>query len=406
MRVVCKVCPGKADPNRTQITVAGSNIKYPGDVGTPGASLDLVKLMINSVLSRRGAKFACFDAANFYLQTPEMEQKEYVRIKYADIPQDFHDEYNLTDDSPLLRHSWVYFTVVRCAYGLPQSGKLAHDLLRKQLNAAGYHDTPTMPSLWRHTWRPVQFVLIVDDFGVEYVGKQHADHLLSVLNQHYVMSEDWEGTKFSGIHLQWNYARRHHDCTCRLSMDDYIRNLLIREGHKAPSKPQLAPHKHRPIVYGATQQFAAPNDSSPALTAAGILRVQRIVGALLYYGRAVDNKLLVAISAIGSQQAAATEHTNAAIAHLLDFVATYTADGIVYRSSAMQLAAHADAGFHNETRGRSRNGAHIYLSEEDARPRWNGAILALAAIMKPVYSSAAEAELASLYDCSRAMVPL
>ena len=89
MRVVCEVRPGKADPDRTWITVAGSNIKYPGNVGTPGASLDLVKLMINSVLSRRGAKFACFDAANFYLQTPEMERKEYVRIKYADIPQDF-----------------------------------------------------------------------------------------------------------------------------------------------------------------------------------------------------------------------------------------------------------------------------------------------------------------------------
>ncbi len=52
--------------------------------------LDLVKLMINSVLSQKGAKFACFDAANFYLQTPEMERKEYVQKKYLGIPKEIH----------------------------------------------------------------------------------------------------------------------------------------------------------------------------------------------------------------------------------------------------------------------------------------------------------------------------
>ena len=39
-------------------------------MGTPMALLELVKLMLNSVISRRGAKFACFDASNFYLGTP------------------------------------------------------------------------------------------------------------------------------------------------------------------------------------------------------------------------------------------------------------------------------------------------------------------------------------------------
>ena len=216
VRVVCEVRPQKEDPNRTRITVAGGNIKCDFDIGTPTASLDLVKLMINSVLSRPGAKFACFDAGNFYLQTPEMERKEYVRIKYADIPQEFRTEYNL---DAYVRDKWVYFEVVRGAYGLPQSGKLANDLLRKRLNAAGYHEAPTTPGLWRHTWRPVQFVLIVDDFGVEYVGKQHADHLVNVLKEHYDMTEDWEGKKIAGIDMTWNYAPRHKDRTCRLSME-------------------------------------------------------------------------------------------------------------------------------------------------------------------------------------------
>ena len=73
--VVCKVKPHKEDPNRTRITVSDIQICYPRDVGTPTGSIDLVKLIINSVLSRRKAHFLSFDLKNFYLQTP-MERPE------------------------------------------------------------------------------------------------------------------------------------------------------------------------------------------------------------------------------------------------------------------------------------------------------------------------------------------
>ena len=61
----------------------------------------------------------------------------------------------------------------------------------------------------------------------------------------------------------------------------------------------------------------------PPLNAAVILRVQSIVGALLY------NKLLVVLSELDQQKASATEATNDAINQILDYVATYPADGIV-----------------------------------------------------------------------------
>ena len=76
------------------------------------------------------------------------------------------------------------------------------------------------------------------------------------------------------------------------------------------------------------------------------------MGALLYIGRAVNNKLLSALSAIGAQQAAATEETKDAIEQLLDYVATYPDDGVLFRKSDMILAAHADAGFLNESKSR------------------------------------------------------
>ena len=50
-RVVCKIHPQKEDQNRARITIAGNRIVFPGEVATPTASLELVKLIVNSVLS-------------------------------------------------------------------------------------------------------------------------------------------------------------------------------------------------------------------------------------------------------------------------------------------------------------------------------------------------------------------
>ena len=41
-KVFCTFSPEKSDPNRTCITIAGQKIKFPGDVGTKKASLDLL----------------------------------------------------------------------------------------------------------------------------------------------------------------------------------------------------------------------------------------------------------------------------------------------------------------------------------------------------------------------------
>ncbi len=57
---------------------------------------------------------------------------------------------------------------------------------------------------------------------------------------------------------------------------------------------------------------------------------QEIVGLLLFYARAVDNKLLVALSAITTQQSCAIVATEQAVHLLLDYVATYPSDGIIY----------------------------------------------------------------------------
>ena len=149
-----------------------------------------------------------------------------------------------------------------------------------------------------------------------------------------------------------------------------------------------------------------PTDTIPPLNDKCIKIFQGIVGALLYVGRAVNNKLLVALSAIGAQQVAATEETAASIQQLLDYVATYPDAGILFRKSDMILVAHAEAGFLNDSRARSRAGAHIFFSENEPKPKLNGPILTIAQIIKTVMASAAEAEMASLYITAKKMIPL
>jgi hypothetical protein len=70
-------------------------------------------------------------------------------------------------------------------YGLPQAGLLATKLLARRLANYGYFQANHTPCLWKHTWQPIQFALVVDSFGVEYENKTDAQHLLDALNNHY-----------------------------------------------------------------------------------------------------------------------------------------------------------------------------------------------------------------------------
>ena len=76
---------------------------------------------------------------------------------------------------------------------------LSNDLLRARLNNAGYYKTTTTPGLWRQKWCPIMFVLIVDDFGIEYVGDNHLRHLRTVLTNHYTITEDLDRKIFLAL---------------------------------------------------------------------------------------------------------------------------------------------------------------------------------------------------------------
>ena len=123
-------------------------------------------------------------------------------------------------------------------YRLPQSGILAQTLLEKRLNAHGYHQSRFTPGLWTHNWQPICFTLVVEDFGVKYVGKEHADYLIQYIRGKYEVTEDWEVKRYLGLTFDWNYDTR----SVHLSNANYIPDALKRFKHEKPNKWQGSPH--------------------------------------------------------------------------------------------------------------------------------------------------------------------
>ena len=65
--------------------------------------------------------------------------------------------------------------------------------------------------------------------------------------------------------------------------------------------PEYSPHKHVEPNYVQKVQYAEPTDNAPPLDYVDINLIQNIVGKFLYYGIAVDNTILVALSTISSE---------------------------------------------------------------------------------------------------------
>ena len=87
----------------------------------------------------------------------------------------------------------------------------------------------------------------------------------------------------------------------------YIEAILNRFHHPRPIKPELALHRYASRSFRATNsQAPIPDDDTAPLNTSIVLRVQRVVGSILYYARAIDSPLLPALTDIGSDQAKAT----------------------------------------------------------------------------------------------------
>jgi hypothetical protein len=243
-------------------------------------------------------------------------------------------------------------------YGLKQAGIIAYQQLKTHLATYDYNPVDRTPSLWRHRTRSTAFCLILDDFGVEYVGKAAFEHLEQALSAEYTCSTDWTGSFYCGLTIKWNYLAQ--PCHVDVSMPGYISAAQHKFQHPTPKRPQDSPHVWNQPVYGSKIQYTPDADTSPRLEGPAITRIQKIIGTLLFYGIAVDPTLLVALGSIASEQSTATENTKANVHRLFNYAASHPNATIQYYASGMVLHIHSDASYLSEPKSSSRAGGHFF----------------------------------------------
>ena len=77
--------PQKDGPHCIHITAGGNLIKYLGGMSTRTADLTMSKLLWNSVISTRSAKYMCLDITNLYL-TAALNYFKYMKMPLAVSP--------------------------------------------------------------------------------------------------------------------------------------------------------------------------------------------------------------------------------------------------------------------------------------------------------------------------------
>jgi hypothetical protein len=311
-------------------------------------------------------------------------------MKLSDILDEVIKEYKLREKAT--KNGSIYIKAKCGMYGLPHSGLLANKLLEKRLNKHSYRQSKLVPCLWKHDTWPIQFTLVVDDFGVKYIGQEHAHHLKNTLEEHYKLTCDWTETQYIRITLDWDYTK----CQVHLSMPNYVKKAL-KQFHHMASKLQHAPYPSIPIQYGAKKQYAMQESHAPLLDDKAKRFIQQVCGKFLFLGKAVDSTLLCLISAIASQSSKPTEDTMQQTLQLLDYLASQEDAVLSYHAKDMVFAVHSNASYLSKPKARSRAG-------DTTIPPNNGAVLNVAHIIKNVMSLATKAELAGLYIMARKAV--
>ena len=97
--------------------------------------------------------------------------------------------------------------------------------------------------------------------------------------------------------------------------------------------------------------------------------MQRVVGCILYYARAIDRPLLHALTDIGYDQEKANKETLDATKKLLYFVATFPDAVVWYVTSDICLWIDSDTSFASIRNARSRVGGLFFSHRIPPRPQ-------------------------------------
>jgi hypothetical protein len=144
-------------------------------------------------------------------------------------------------------------------------------------------------------------------------------------------------------------------------MPGYIKKKLQEFEHATPTKPQHCPYSPAPKQFGIEAHQPLPGDTSPVIDDKKKKIIRQIVGSILYYARAVDMTVLMALSTIAISQAKPTKNTMARCIQLLDCLATHSDATIQFYASDMVMNIHSDASYLSESKACSRACGHFFV---------------------------------------------
>ncbi len=132
------------------------------------------------------------------------------------------------------------------------------------------------------------------------------------------------------------------------------------------------------------------------------------MGSILYYARAVDMTVLIALSSIAVEQTKAMEKTMAQYTQLLDYLSGHVDAKVRFHASDMILNIHSDASYRSEANVCSHAGGHFFMGwmpKDGKSIHINGVFHVSTTILRFVIASAAEAELGALYhNCQTGII--
>ena len=183
-RVICDFQKDKAKPNQ-----GVDRINYPHICSMLEANSLMAKLLIKCRINMR-----CNVSAIRHKQFQPQHSMEEIWISMAKNEWvAWRHHCPLSPDWQGNGRLYVYGKIHKGMYGLPQAGLLAKELLETCLKKHDYWQSMISPGFWQHDKRPIQFTIVFDNFKVKYVGKENANHMISIINNHFEMSINMEG---------------------------------------------------------------------------------------------------------------------------------------------------------------------------------------------------------------------
>jgi hypothetical protein len=116
-----------------------------------------------------------------------------------------------------------------------------------------------------------------------------------------------------------------------------------------------------PKQYGAKAQTPIPVNIFPKLSPDDIKEIQQIIDSILYYARAVNITVLMALSSIAIKQTKGTTNTMEKVKQLLDYLATNPDATIQFRESDMIMNLHSNMSYLSEANAQSRACGHFFM---------------------------------------------